>query len=108
MSTAQDQQFGTAMPRALEELKGLIRRHYPDAEFAISRSSEEPAIVHLVTVVDVDDTDRVLDVVIDRQIELQIEGLPVFVVTERPPKRAMAMREAARAEKLPGAPTAGP
>ena len=108
MSTGQDQQLDTAMPRAVEELKGLIRRHYPDAEFAISRSPQEPAIVHLVTIVDVEDTDRVLDVVIDRQIELQIEGLPVFVVTERPSKRVMAMREAALAEKPSGAPIAGP
>jgi hypothetical protein len=92
------------MPRAPEELKGLIRRHYPGAEFVISRSPEEPAIVHLVTIVDVEDTDRVLDVVIDRQIE----GLPVFVVTERPSKRVMAMREAALAEKPSGAPRAGP
>jgi hypothetical protein len=47
----------------------------------------------------------VLDVVMERLLELQ-ETLPVFVVTERPLERTIAMREAAEAQKRAVVPTA--
>jgi len=34
--------------------------------------------------------------VMDRILELQAEGLPIFVITERPRERTLAMREAER------------
>lgn len=90
---------------ALDELRTIIRRHYPEARFDVTRGLDDPAIVELVAIVDIDEPDRVLDVVIDRQMQLQIEdGLPIFVVTERPPERVGAMHTtggAARAAAFP-------
>jgi hypothetical protein len=92
------------MQAALEELEATIRRHYPDARFRVSRGEDDPAIVQLITIVDIEDTDPVLDVVIERVLELQAEELPIFVVTERPPERTMAMVNAARAMYKAGIP----
>ena len=80
---------------ALEELKALIRRDYPGATFRVTRGRDDPQAIHLVTTVDVDDLDAVLDVVVDRMMELQIaEGLPIFVLPVRTPERIAAMRAA--------------
>ena len=73
------------MQTALEELQTTISQEYPGARFRVSRGEDDPTIVQLVTIVEVDDTDRVLDAVMGRLFELQAEELPVFVVTERPP-----------------------
>ena len=82
---------------ALEELAGIISQHYSDASFRVTRGEDDPSIVQLVTVADLEDTDPVLDVVMQRLLELQAEDLPVFVVTERPLERTIAMHDAARA-----------
>lgn len=103
MKAAPDRPLDVPMQRAVDELEGIIRRRYPEAQFQVSRSPEDPAIVHLITIVDVDDTDRVLDLIIDRQIELQSEEeLPIFVVTERPRERVGAMRQEAAARRASG------
>lgn len=69
---------------ALEELRGLILRHYPEARFEISRGIDDPEAVHLIAAVDVDDLDEVVDLVIERMMEIQIEdGLPIFVIPTR-------------------------
>ncbi len=81
---------------ALEELATTIRQHYPAASFRVSRGEDDPNIVQLIAVVDVEETEAVLDVVMDRMLELQEAGSPLFVVTERPRERTIAMREAAR------------
>jgi beta-phosphoglucomutase-like phosphatase (HAD superfamily) len=82
---------------ALEELAAAIGQHYPDARFRISRGEDDPAIVQLIAVVDLDDTDAVHDVVTERVLKLQEQGLPICVVTERPLERTIAMHEAAHA-----------
>jgi len=85
-----------SMRAALDELEAAIRGRYPESRFRISRGEDDPVIVQLVAIVDVEDSDPVLDVVMDRILELQAEGLPIFVVTERPRERTLAMREAER------------
>jgi hypothetical protein len=80
---------------ALAELQGIIREHYPAALFSVRRGVDDPAAVELWTTVDVEDTDLLLDHVIDRVMELQIEdGLPVHVIPVRPRARVLAMRKA--------------
>ncbi len=80
------------MRDAVGELKTLVSARYPDATFRVSRSLESPRIVHLMTTVDVDDRDQVMDVVIDRMMELQIkERLPLFVIPVRPRERNLAL-----------------
>ncbi len=91
--------------RALEELKVIIRQRYPEAQFRIGTSPDDPDIIELVTVVDDDDPNQLLDLVVDRQMELQIDdGLPIFVVTEPTPERAAAQLAAAQARKSTGVP----
>jgi hypothetical protein len=91
---------------ALDELAASIMQDYPEASFRVSRGEDDAAIVQLVAVVDVEGTDPVLDLVMDRLLDLQDEGLPIFVVTERPPERVLAMHEAARTKRRLVSPTA--
>ena len=93
------------MHAALEELAAIISQHYPEASFRVSRGEDDPTIVQLVATVDVEDTDQVLDVVMDRLLELHDEDLLVFVVTERPLERTIAMREAAQVQRRAVVPT---
>ena len=80
---------------ALEELRGMIARQYPTATFELSRGQDEPRNVHLTVAVDVDDTDEVLDLVIDRVVGLQVEeGIPVHVIPIRTPERVLAVMRA--------------
>src|SRR5262245_53911896 len=79
--------------RALDELEATIRRRYPQATFCVAHSPDDPTVIHLLATVDVDDTDAVLDVVVERLMELQIgEMLPIYVIPVRPPERVLAMR----------------
>ena len=83
---------------ALDELEAMIRRRYPQATFRVAHSPDDPAVIHLLATVDVDDTDAVLDAVVERMMELQIgEMLPIYVIPMRPPERVLAMRGASDA-----------
>jgi hypothetical protein len=80
---------------ALDELQGLILARYPEATFSVSPAEDDPRITHLVTTVDIEDTDEVVDLVIERMLQLQVEeGLPIYVVPVRPFKRILARRAA--------------
>ena len=69
---------------AIVELQTLIQQHYPTATFQ-ETFGEDPEGVYLMATVDVEDTDDVIDVYIERLLALQIdEGLPVYVVPVRP------------------------
>ncbi len=88
------------MQQAVEELKGLVLERYPGATFRVAHSPEEPRIVHLWTTVDVEDTDEIMDVVIDRVTRLQTdEGLPIHVIPVRPRERVLAALRASKAAK---------
>ena len=86
---------------AISELKGLISSHYSSATFAISLG-DDPEGVYLTATVDVEDTDAVMDVVIDRLLTLQVdEGLPVFVVPIRPLECVLAEMRRAKTHRGP-------
>ena len=69
---------------ALVELQGRIRARYPEARFAVF-TGEDPDGVYLRATVDVEDTDEVMDVLIERLIALEVdEGLPLYVRAVRP------------------------
>jgi hypothetical protein len=73
--------------KAAQELQELIRSRYPDAAFTLSHG-EDPEGFYLHTVVDLDDPDEVMDLVVDRVLELQIDqGLPLHVLPLRTPER---------------------
>jgi hypothetical protein len=71
---------------AVAELQGMIRQRYPSATFEVE-SGEDPEGIYIWTTVDIEDLDEVLDLVVDRLLELQVEErLPVHVIPIRPPE----------------------
>ena len=100
MSKEQEVEITSRMHGALDELRGLIRAHYPQARFSVTRGHDEPENVHLITTVDLEDADEVLDLVIDRVVELQVEErIPVHVIPVRPVERVLeTLRERERFE----------
>ena len=77
----------------------MIRQRFSDAQFRTGRDTDDSSVVQLIVTVDVEDTEVVLDVVIDRMMEMQIEeGLPIFVVPLRPVERSWEIYRAERAE----------
>jgi hypothetical protein len=95
MSAQPAEELTPGVREAVDELQAVIRRHYPSASFRVTRGRDDPQAIHLVTTVDVEDLDAVLDVVVDRLMELQIaQGLPIFVIPVRPPGRSVAIRAA--------------
>lgn len=78
------------MQAAITELQGLIRQHYPNTTFEVVHG-DDPIGMYVVATVDVEDTEAVVDVYIDRLLKLQIDaGLAVYVVPVRPPARVLA------------------
>ena len=72
------------MQAAIEEIQRLIQQHYPEAIFQVE-PGDDPMGMYVLATVDVEDTDAVVEVYIDRLLELQIdEGLAVYVVPVRP------------------------
>ena len=98
MRIESDLNLSPRVQSALEELAAIIRQHYPEATFRVSRGEDDPAIVQLVMTVDLEDTDPVFDVIMPRLLELHDEDLPIFVAIERPPERTLAIRQATRAQ----------
>ena len=96
----------TITPRAqaaLDELKALIAARFPLATFTVQKGYE-PAGIYLVATVDVEDTDEVVDVFIDRLVDIQVEdGIPVYVTVVRPVARVMAQlrEQQSRAQAVP-------
>src|SRR5215212_7969786 len=79
------------LEEAIVELRELIAQHYPDATFTVSEG-EDPDGIYLTATVDVEDMGEVVDVFLDRMVDLQIEeGLPIFVVAIRPLERNLAI-----------------
>jgi len=69
---------------ALADFEQQIRNRYPDATFDVTYGGE-PDGVYLTATVDLEDTLEVLDVIMDRLLEVQVdECLPVYVIPVRP------------------------
>jgi len=85
---------------ALEELKRLVVARYPTATFSIE-DGNDPWGVFLVVTIDLEDTFELIDLVGDRLLDMQVEeGLPIYVLSERPVERTLAelrARDAAEA-----------
>lgn len=89
MTAERASQSDPKMERALTELQQLIHDRYPSAIFSVYQG-EDPTGTYLKATVDVADADEVVDVFIDRLIDLQVEEhLPVYVVTSRPVERVL-------------------
>jgi hypothetical protein len=82
---------------AVEELRRLIADRYPGARFDVFER-DDPEGVRLQATIDVEDTDEVMDVIMDALFNIQVErGVPVYVVTEQPlPRVTEELRARAR------------
>ncbi len=77
---------------AITELAELISGHYPEATFDVTASPEDTQVVHLYATVDRVDTDDLVDLVIDREMALQEQGVPLHVIPLRTPEREAQVR----------------
>ena len=83
--------------QAIDELQQTIVARYPSTTFEVVPSPEEPESIWLIATADVDDTDEVGDLVLERVISLIVdEGISVHVIPVRTPERIHAAREAER------------
>lgn len=74
---------------ALAELQQRILSKYDDAAFEITQG-EDPEGIYLTTVVDIDDTESIFDIICERLLELQIDNqLPIYVIAVRPVERVV-------------------
>ncbi len=88
------QTLDPARQQAVAELTDLVKRRYPTSSFAIGPGEDDHTVTHITTTVDLDDPDEVVDLVIDRMLELQIqESIPVYVIPIRTPERVAALRQ---------------
>jgi len=104
MSAERLSEIAPQMQSALDELRTMIQEQHPTATFAIMHAEDDLESVHLQTTVDVEDPETILDLVIDRVLELQAEEhLPIHVIPIRPLERvAQTMRS-----RIAGARTQG-
>ena len=91
----------TRIQGVLEEFQRLIAERYPEATFAVEVGGE-PDGVYLMVTVDLEDTEEVLDVIIERLLEVQIdELLPVYVIPIRPEDSVFTRQERMRQPTTP-------
>ena len=87
------------MLAAVNELEELVRSHYPEATFSVSHGTDDPEAVHIYATVDLEDTEPVVDIVLERELALLAEeGLAVHVIPLRTPERNAAILRAQRQE----------
>jgi hypothetical protein len=80
------------MRAAIDELQGLIRSRYPEATFS-TELGEGGEAVFIWTTVDVLDTDEVMDLCVDRVVDLIVEeGVPVHVIPVPTPEKSEQIR----------------
>lgn len=89
MSTERERSGQPSIEPVIAAMQEKIRARYPTARFEVF-DGEDPKGTYLRAIVDVEDTDEVVDLVIDRLLDLQIEErLPLYFVAGRPPERAL-------------------
>ena len=80
---------------AIAEFKEMISAHFPGTTYKVS-IGDDPVGVYLDAIVDIDDPDEVMDLIIDRLVEVQIqgeEGLLFYVIPIRTLERVLASLE---------------
>ncbi len=78
---------GPRLAPVIAELQQKVTGRYPEARFEVFEG-DDPRGTYLRAVVDVEDTDEVMDLVVDRPLDLQVEErLPLYFVASHPPER---------------------
>lgn len=84
---------------AVAELQALLQARYPQATFAVYQG-DDPEGVYLSVTVDEEDTDAVLQVVMDRLLHFQESlQLPIYVMPTLPLERVADQLRARRAAR---------
>ncbi len=84
MATLDDLMTEPRILAAVDELKHLVRERYPGAEFDVFPSTNVNGI-YMRIFVDIDDPGDVNEAILDRVVEMQIDGgLPIYPVAVRP------------------------
>src|SRR5438874_1970854 len=92
------------MQAAIAELTSMISARYPDAVFT-TEVGEHDESVFVIVVVDLDDTDEVVDLYVDRLVTLQVdEGLPLHILPGRTPERNAKLLAEMQAAQRYGSP----
>jgi hypothetical protein len=95
-STVEEYLADERMRSAVEELKAVISARYPEVKYQ-PYVWEDPAGLYLEAMVDIDDTEEVTDLVIDRLVRMYFdEEIPIHLIPVRTPERQAAMREQER------------
>ncbi len=82
-----------ARQSAVSELIDLVKQRYPTTAFTVGPGEDDQDVTHITAIVDVDDPDEVVDMVIDRMLELQLDhGVPVYLIPIRTPERVAALQ----------------
>jgi hypothetical protein len=67
--------------RAIVDLVTLIQAHYPSTTFTLREGVDDPEATYLIAHVDMEDPDEILDLTIDRVMELQLDKhIPLYVL----------------------------
>jgi hypothetical protein len=84
MNTIEVDEQNPKIQKALTELKHLIQQRWPDASFITERGFD-PEGIYLIATIDVQDTVEVMEAIVERLVDFQVEeGLPVYVNVVRP------------------------
>lgn len=76
------------MQNGVTELEERISAKFPTTTFEVQQGVDDPEQTWLVATVDIDDPDEVIDLVVDRLLELQIdEHVPLHVLPIHTPER---------------------
>lgn len=107
MTTDRFQLTDSRILAAVDELKGLISGRFPTTVYQVGMG-EDPDGVYLHAFVDIEDRGEVVDVFLDRLVDLQLDDdLPIYVAIGRTPERnAEIWRSRSRESEVVGA--AGP
>jgi hypothetical protein len=93
MKTVEEYMADERMRSAVEEIESVIKAKYPDVTFE-PYVWHDPEGLYLRTEVDIDDTEEVTDLVIDRLVRMYFdEEIPIHLIPVRTPERRAAMRK---------------
>ncbi|MCC7368855.1 MAG: hypothetical protein IT306_10555 [Chloroflexi bacterium] len=78
---------GLRLEPVIAELQQKVTGRYPEARFEVFEG-EDPRGTYLRAIIDIEDTDEVVDLVVDPLLDLQVEQrLPLYFVASRSPER---------------------
>lgn len=106
MTDEQPIALGPRMEAAVEEIKHLVQQRFPEATFELG-FGEDPEGLRLIVTIDREDMGDVVDLYIDRLVDMQVdERLPLYVIPVPTIERSLEMmrREQARTPWLKAAP----